>query len=109
MSKPNYVSHYLVLKDLIDGIDPRQYNDITRYLTSRIENIKCDLKEYGLMFDENAVAHSTYSTYKPYILLNNEANTKRAKTLLSTYYTRAVEVFLNRKKDTFLNKKSKEV
>ena len=99
MKKPNYISHYLVLKDLIEGIDPRQYNDIIRYLTSRIENIKCDLKEHGLMFDETVVAYSKYSIYKPYVLLSDDENMQRAKTLLNTYHTRAVEMFLNRKRD----------
>lgn len=96
MKKPKHVSHYLVLKDLIDGIDPRQYNDTIKYLTSRIEDIKYDFKKKGLAFDEEALAHSTYSTYKPYILLRDEENMQRAKTLLSRFYTKSVEIFLNK-------------
>ena len=40
IKKPPFLSHYLVLRDLIDGVDVRSKNDSIFYFTSRIENIK---------------------------------------------------------------------
>lgn len=96
--KPPYISHYLVLKDLIAGIDPRQYNGRIRYFTSRIENIKCDLKDKGLQFDEEATAFGTYAHYKPYVLIQNAENLKHAKALLEIYETPKVLEFLSNAK-----------
>ena len=95
MSKPPYASHYLVLKDLIQGVDVRQHSDSIVYLCSRIENIKNDLIKQGLRFDEEAVAYSKYSYYKPYVLINDEANMKLANTLLERYGTEKVLRFLD--------------
>ena len=93
--KPPYTSHYLVLKDLIIGIDVRKYSDSLVYLCSRIENIKNDLVKEGLRFDEEAIAKSTYSYYKPYVLINDEPNMKLAKALLIKYGTPKVLRFLD--------------
>lgn len=92
--KPNFISHYLVLRDLIDGVDVRSKNDVIFYLTSRIENIKLYLKEMGLLFDEDAKSYSTYSDYKPYILLQSEANIKKAYSLLDSLETKEILEFL---------------
>jgi len=81
--KPNFTAHYLVLADLINNIDVRAKVDFIHYLTSRIENIKCDLKKYGLRFEENARTYTQYSWYKPYILMQDEKNMKLAQELLS--------------------------
>jgi len=95
MKKPTFTAHYLVLKDLIAGIDPRQYSDSIRYLTSRVENIKCDLKKKGLRFDEEIRRFGKYASYKPYVLIQDEENLKRAKALLDSYGTPQVISFLN--------------
>ena len=92
--KPPFVSHYLVLRDLIDGIDPRSKNDNIFYFTSRVENIKLYFKEMGLEFDENAKAYSTFSDYKPYILIQNESNIKKAYSLLEQLETKEILEFL---------------
>jgi len=85
--KPNFTAHYLVLVDLINGIDVRAKVDFIHYLTSRIENIKCDLKNiYGLRFDETAKTYTKYSWYKPYILIDDEENMRLAHTLLNEKY-----------------------
>ena len=94
IKKPPFVSHYLVLRDLIDGIDVRSKNDSIFYFTSRIENIKLYLKEMGLQFDENAKAYSTFSDYKPYILIQNESNIKRAYELLEKFESKEILEFL---------------
>lgn len=99
MKKPPYVSHYLVLSDLIEGIDVRAKSDIIFYLCSRIENIKVDLKKEGLEFFEDITKESTYTDYKPYILIPKEQNIARAKKLLKRYGTVKVLNFLqNRQK-----------
>lgn len=95
MSKPHFTSHYLVLNDLIRGVDVRQHSDSVVYLCSRIENIKNDLVKQGLHFDEDAVAYSRYSHYKPYILQNDSENMKRAEELLKQYATTKVLAFLD--------------
>ena len=97
MKKPPYVSHYLVLKDLIDGIDVRRYSDSIVYLTSRIENIKVDLVKNQIEFVEDISRESKYSYYKPYILFPSEDNIKRAKELLMQYETGEVLDFLEHK------------
>jgi len=94
MNKPNFISRYLVLRDLIDGVNVRQYNDSIVYLTSRIENIKLELKDAGLRFDERATAFGMYAPYKPYILIDDEDNMKLAKALLERYTTPKIEAFL---------------
>lgn len=86
MRKPPFTAHYLVLKDLINRIDVRTKVDFIHYYTSRIENIKSELKnKYGLVFVENARIYTKYSWYKPYILVDNEENMKRAKELLKGF------------------------
>lgn len=92
--KPNYISHYLVLRDLIAGIDVRAVSDSIHYLTSRIENIKCDFVSEGILFDEEAAAESKFSSYKPYVLIRTESNIANAKKLLERYSTEAVLNFL---------------
>ena len=94
IKKPPFVSHYLVLRDLIDGIDPRSKNDNIFYFTSRIENIKLYLKEMGLQFDENAKAYSTFSDYKPYVLIQNELNIKRAYEILDRFESKEILEFI---------------
>ena len=94
MKKPPYVSHYLVLKDLLDGVDVRQYSDAVVYLTARIENIKCDLVKQGISFIEDISKESRYAHYKPYILLPTADNINRAKELLELYSTDEVIEFL---------------
>jgi len=92
--KPKYISHYLVLKDLIDGIDVRQHSDVVHYLTSRIENIKLDFVNQGLLFDEEAKEKSRYSYYKPYLLIQSNENIGRAKEMLKNYATDEIISFL---------------
>ena len=94
MKKPPYVSHYLVLKDLLDGVDVRQYSDAVVYLTSRIENIKLDITKQGIEFIEDISKESRYAHYKPYILLPTADNINRAKELLERYKTDEVIEFL---------------
>ena len=94
IKKPPFISHYLVLRDLIDGIDPRSKNDNIFYFTSRIENIKLYLKEIGLQFDENAKAYSTFSDYKPYVLIQNELNIKRAYEILDRFESKEILEFI---------------
>ncbi len=97
MKKPAFVSHYLVTRDLIDGVDVRQYSDNIVYLTARIENVKCDLVKEGLRFDEEARAESRYANYKPYVLETDAANMARAEQLLKRYGTDEVLQFLEGK------------
>lgn len=97
MKKPPYVSHYLVLNDLLEGVDVRQYSDTVVYLTSRIENIKRDLVLEGVEFIENITRESKYSTYKPYILNPTIENIKKANELLEQYATDEVLLFLENK------------
>jgi|GEM_PF-2780223 len=94
MKKPSYVSHYLVLHDLINGIDVRAKSDIVFYLTSRVENIKCDLVNDGLEFIEDIKKETPYSYYKPYILYPSMGNIQKAKSLLQAYATKEVLAFL---------------
>ena len=98
MKKPKFVSHYLVLKDLLNYVDVREKSDIIFYLTARIENIKMDLVKQGLEFVEDATKESTYSHYKPYILVSTTDNLNRAKKLLESYTTDDVLSFLENKK-----------
>ena len=94
IKKPPFISHYLVLRDLIDGVDVRSKNDSIFYFTSRIENIKLYLKEIGLQFDENAKAYSTFSDYKPYVLIQNELNIKRAYEILDRFESKEILEFI---------------
>jgi len=98
MKKPNFVSHYLVLKDLLNYVDVREKSDIIFYLTARIENIKMDLVKQGIEFVEDATKESTYSHYKPYILVSTTDNLSRAKKLLESYASDDVLSFLENKK-----------
>jgi hypothetical protein len=93
-AKPSFLSHYLVLKDLIDGIDVRKYPDTIHYNTSRIENIKNDLSNKGILFDEDAKASSRFSYYKPYIIIRTKDNLELAKEILNQYETKKVLEFL---------------
>ncbi len=95
MRKPAFVSHYLVLKDLLNEVDVRRFSDSVVYLTSRIENVKNDLKNRGLAFIENAKAESKHSHYKPYIIERDEDNIKRANELLRYFGTEKVLRFLD--------------
>jgi len=97
MKKPKYISHYLVLKDLIDGIDVREKSDIIFYLTSRIENIKVDLVKEGIEFIEDISKETTYSYYKPYLLVPSERNICYAKKVLERYETNEILAFLEHK------------
>jgi hypothetical protein len=99
MKKPPFVSHYLVLRDLLDGVDVRSRNDSIHYLTSRIENIKMDLVNRGILFDEEAVVKTKYSHYKPYRLIQTDQNIKRAEKLLKTFATEKVKQFLSLAED----------
>jgi len=96
--KPNYVSHYLVLKDLLNNVDVREKSDIIFYLTARIENIKCDLKAQGLEFIEDIRKESTYIDYKPYVLVATKENIEKAESLLNQYTTDEVLNFLDEKR-----------
>jgi len=85
--RPNFTAHYLVLQDLINGVDVRAKVDFIHYLTSRIENIKNSLKnDEGLRFKEDARIYTKYSWYKPYILIDDEENMQLAHTLLNEKY-----------------------
>ncbi|PHS58815.1 MAG: hypothetical protein COB17_02390 [Sulfurimonas sp.] len=97
MKKPNFVSHYLVLSDLLENVDVRAKSDIIFYLTGRIENVKCDIKSKGVEFVEDATKESTYSHYKPYILVATTDNLYKAKELLKSYATDEVLSFLEQK------------
>lgn len=99
MKKPNGLSHYLVLRDLLKGIDVREKNDVVVYMTSRIENIKCDLSSQGLDFIEDIRKDSTYSNYKPYILKPTKDNIQKAEDLIQIYATDEVLAFLEEKKN----------
>lgn len=94
MRKPPYISHYLVLKDLIAGVDVRIYSDTIVYLTSRIENIKMDLLKDGVQFIDDISKESKYSYYKPYILLPTKENIIIAEEVLIKYATSEVLDFL---------------
>ena len=107
MKKPPYISHYLVLKDLIDGKDVREKNDVIFYLTSRIENIKCDLVKDGIEFIEDISKETSYSYYKPYMLKASESNILKAKKLLEKFASKDVLKFLERGKITNYNQKQK--
>lgn len=98
-SKPPFVSHYLVLNDLLKNIDVRAKSDIIFYLTSRIENIKLDLVKQGIDFIDDVSRASSYSYYKPYILEPTEDNINRAKKLLESYATNDVISFLAYKQE----------
>ena len=97
MKKPKHISHYLVLKDLLDGVDVRQYSDTITYLTSRIENIKMDLVKSGIEFIEDVSRESRYSHYKPYILHPTTENLNKAKEILKNYASDEVLSFLEQK------------
>ena len=94
MKKPPYISHYLVLNDLLNGVDVRQYSDTIVYLTSRIENIKCDLVKNGISFIEDITKESRYAHYKPYVLQQTADNLNRAEELLKRYKTDEIIEFL---------------
>lgn len=98
MKKPKGLSHYLVLKDLINGIDVREKSDIIFYKTSRIENIKCDLNKQGLDFIEDITKETRFSHYKPYILTPSKSNIQKAENMMKIYGTDKVLSFLNETK-----------
>ena len=94
-SKPRGVSHFLFLKDLIAGVDPRTKAPKIDYFCSRIENIKSHLKiKYGLRFNEDATSWGVYTPYKPYILIDDKENMRLAHSLLDMYGTDEVKKFL---------------
>ena len=93
-TKPPFISHYLILIDLLAGKDVRMYSDSIYYLTSRIENIKLDLVKQGLEFIEDVKKETSYSYYKPYILVPSDDNIKKAKELMARYGTKEVLEFL---------------
>ena len=95
MKKPPFISHYLVLKDLINKVDVRRFNDSIVYLVSRIENIKLWLKSRGIEFVEDATSSSKFANYKPYILIDSEENMKRAKELLEELETPQILAFIS--------------
>jgi len=95
IGKPNFISHYLILKDMLNGVDVRQKSGKIVYLTSRIENIKSEFKKSGLLFDEKALAFGTYASYKPYVLLTDDDNIALAKKMLEQYKTPKVVEFLS--------------
>jgi hypothetical protein len=97
MKKPRFISHFLVLDDLLKNVDVRIKSDIIHYLTSRIENIKVDLVNSGVLFVDDIRKESRYSTYKPYILLPTAENLDKAKELLKVYATDEVMQFLENK------------
>ncbi len=97
MKKPPFISHYLVLNDLLNGVNVRQYNDTVVYLTSRIENIKCDLVKSGIEFVEDITKESRFTHYKPYVLLQTAENISKARKLLEHYKTDEVVKFLEEK------------
>ena len=97
MKKPPYISHYLVLIDLLNNVDVRQFSDNIVYLTARIENIKTNLKKDGLEFIEDISKQSRYSHYKLYILEPTVDNINKAKKLLKKYATNKVLLFLENK------------
>lgn len=97
--KPPYTSHYLVLKDLINGIDVRDKVDVIHYLCARIENIKSDLVKEGIEFIEDVLKETQYSHYKLYILVPTKENLSRAEKLLKRYATDDVLKFLNTKQN----------
>jgi len=107
IKKPKYISHYLVLSDLLEGIDVRAKNDAIFYHTSRIENIKLNLAKRGILFLENISKKSRYSTYKPYILLPTSGNINKAKELLTQFNTDEVIEFLNEKNNVKFSYESK--
>lgn len=93
MKKPSYISHYLVLKDLIDGKDVREKNDVIFYLTSRIENIKW-IQQNVIEFIEDISKETSYSYYKPYMLKASESNILKAKKLLERIcFKRCIKIF----------------
>ncbi|MCT7538757.1 hypothetical protein N5T82_02715 [Aliarcobacter cryaerophilus] len=104
MKKPPFISHYLVLKDLIAGIDARAKSDTIFYLTSRIENIKVDLVKEGIEFIEDISKETTYSYYKPYLLIPSENNLNKAIKLLKRYETKKVLDFISQKQGLKLQK-----
>ena len=94
MKKPPYISHYLVLLDLINGINVKEKVDSIYYLCSRIENIKSDLKKEGIEFLEDEYKETVYSRYKLYVLAPNKKNIDKAKNLLEQYSTNEITNFL---------------
>lgn len=94
MKKPKGVSYYLVLRDLIEGVDVRAKSDTVFYLTSRIENIKCNLNKQGLEFIDDITKETTFSHYKPYILKPSKSNIQKAEDLMQIYATDDVLEFL---------------
>lgn len=112
MKKPPYISHYLVLLDLINGIDVKEKVDFIYYLCSRIENIKSDLKKEGIEFLDDEYKETAYSRYKLYILAPTKENIDKVKNLLERYGTEEVINFLKnnelKKVDNILKKYTTE-
>jgi len=92
--KPRFISHYLVLRDILRGKDVRRYSSEIEYLTSRIENIKLWLSKQGLVFEEDARAMGRYSFYKPYRLVLSIENFSRAYALLEKLESDKIKAFL---------------
>lgn len=93
MKKPAFLSHFLVLQDLINGMDVKASLERERYYTSRLANIIMNLRDDGILFEEDAKETTLYSWYKPYRMIKNEANIQRAKDVLKRYSSDAVESF----------------
>lgn len=96
MKKPPYISHYLVLRDLLNGVNVKNVPSI-HYLCSSIRNIKYDIKKEDIEFLENKYMETTYSHYKLYLLVPTEENIKKSKSLLKKYATKEVIAFLKEK------------
>lgn len=93
--KPPYISHYLFLRDLIHKGSVSSIDDKREYLTSRLSNVKLDLKKRGLKFVEDIeYKNSKYATYKPYKLIPSEANIAKAKEVLESLGTVKIKEFL---------------
>lgn len=94
MRKPPFISHYLLLRDLLDGVDVRQKDERGNYLTSRLANIKLDLTREGIEFEDGVTSKSKYSYFKEYKLIQTPSNLQRAKEVLTKYETKAIKDFL---------------
>ena len=92
--KPVFISQYLMLKDLLDEKDPKQVNSAIVYLYARIENLKLELKERGILFDEGARIRSRYSNFKPYKLLQTSQNIEFAKRVLKEIESDSILEFI---------------
>ena len=99
MKKPPYISHYLVLRDLINGVNVKEKVSSIHYLCSSIRNIKYDIKKQGIDFLEDRYKETSYSHYKIYVLNPSRENIEKAKNLLKRYETENVMNFLGKEKN----------